>query len=347
MSFGICALGITPASVARLRGVMARHCRAIAQSPRHLTGETNESLLSCLELKGPMFMLSEQCQAFVDRLEEASMQACNAVLRFGSCIAQAKRALDQINTQKLLDQRSRVRLVQAPATEGLPCDVCGLYFLNERALRTRMMPICKRCGLQFHSWQTLLRHIERGRCRGPVVVETVEADDKRKPLVERREVVRELLKTNLASLREVDGLAESLLQHCSICFQWIGDTRHVKSHIMKTHSAVWAKHSVAVTEAANRWSKSILHPCQFCGLAYHTGNRGRHARGCTVLFQVLLACQIFLESETDHGLIEQDEGGGSQLSAYVQGADHMKPLVEKRDVVRQLLDNGLACVNTG
>ena len=331
MSFGICALGITPASVARLRGVTARHCRAIAQSPRHLTGETNDSLLSGLELKDPMFMLSEQCQAFVDRLEDVSLQACNAVLRSGSCIAQAKRALDQINTQKHLDQRSHVRLVQVPAAEGLPCDVCGLYFLNERALRTHMghqhpevnlvakelmkdlprsdlgvngMPTCRRCGIKFHGWQNLLRHIDRGRFKGPVTVPDVEADETTKPLVERPRIVRELLRTNLACVREIAGLVDSLARHCCICFQWVGDTRHVKMHIMKTHAAIWSKHSAAVAEAAAKWGKGALgigNPCQFCGLSYNSSHRGRHAKGCTIIFQCLLACQIFLESEAAHG----------------------------------------------
>ena len=41
LSFGLCTLGISPASAARLRGITAKHCRAIAQSPRHLTGEAN------------------------------------------------------------------------------------------------------------------------------------------------------------------------------------------------------------------------------------------------------------------------------------------------------------------
>ena len=45
---------------------------------------------------------------------------------------------NNIVKQRDCDQKSHVRLVQIPDVEGLPCDMWGLYFSNERALRTHM-----------------------------------------------------------------------------------------------------------------------------------------------------------------------------------------------------------------
>ena len=330
LSYGLSTVGITPASAARLRGLTARHWRAIAQSPRHLTGETTEALQARLGLKDPMDMLVDLCASLLDRLGTASQSEYNGILGTGEIWLQAQWAYDNIVKQRDCDQRSHVRLVQIPDVEGLPCDMCGLYFPNERALRTHMghmhpevnnvarelmkdiprhdlgvdgMPICRRCGFQFFGWQNLLRHVQRGRCRGPVLAVGEKKDEATLPLVQRTSIVHELARTDLGSAVNAPELCAELARHCVICFQWIGDTRHVKTHIMNSHPEIWDRHKSAVVTAATLWGKGLRHPCQLCGLSYSKCNRLRHARGCTVLMQCLLAIQITTQPEAQgpHG----------------------------------------------
>ena len=85
------------------------------------------------------------------------------------------------------------RLVQIRPQAGVPCPECGLYFVDESAVRKHFavkhpdlvaaepididsidreaisvdgMPICRGCHLQFCSWQKLLKHVSLRRCPG-------------------------------------------------------------------------------------------------------------------------------------------------------------------------------------
>ena len=130
------------------------------------------------------------------------------------------------------------------------------------------MPICRRCGFQFHGWQSLLRHIQRGRCKGPVVVAEDTVPEAQRPLLHRLSDVQELIRTDFQCLAASPELRQELSRNCSICKQWVGDTRHVKLHLSKTHSDVWNKHKRAIeTEAAQRGKGRVLASTVACRTA--------------------------------------------------------------------------------
>ena len=108
-----------PASAAKLRGLTAKHWRAIAQSPGHLTGETTDALQKRIGVEDPLCMLAILAESLLARLDEASQWEYNTVLRDSNTWTQARWALANITKQRDLDQRSHVRLVQVPDAEGL------------------------------------------------------------------------------------------------------------------------------------------------------------------------------------------------------------------------------------
>ena len=188
LSYSLHATGLGPAQVAQLRGVVATHLRAIARSPRHLTGETSESLHSRLGFPDPMQKLCDEMETLVQRIRDSPLLVPDCPCSRQAAVVQAR-----LREQLHLDQRSHVRLVQAPDARPVACSYCGQYFPNEVALRTHIghrhaalqaavrdeavtlsrdqysigsVPTCRFCRHAFCSWQKLHKHIKKGRCDG-------------------------------------------------------------------------------------------------------------------------------------------------------------------------------------
>ena len=73
LSYALHTTGLGPAQVAQLRGVVATHLRAIARSPRHLTGETSASLHDRLGFPDPTQQLCNEMEGVVDRIRNSQM----------------------------------------------------------------------------------------------------------------------------------------------------------------------------------------------------------------------------------------------------------------------------------
>eukprot|EP00439_Symbiodinium_sp_Y106_P015242 s10585_g2.t1 len=186
LSYSLHATGLGPAQVAQLRGVVATHLRAIARSPRHLTGETSESLHARLGFPDPMQQLCSEMENLVQRIRDSPLLVPGC-----PCSRHAVVVEERLREQLHLDQRSHVRLVQVPDARPVACSFCGQYFPNEVALRTHIghqhatlqeavrdeaatlsrdqysigsVPTCRFCKHAFCSWQRLHKHIKQGRC---------------------------------------------------------------------------------------------------------------------------------------------------------------------------------------
>ena len=188
LSYSLHATGLGPAQVAQLRGVVATHLRAIARSPRHLTGETSESLHARLGFPEPMQQLCSEMENLVQRIRDSPLLVPGC-----PCSRHAVVVEERLREQLHLDQRSHVRLVQVPDARPVACSFCGQYFPNEVALRTHIghqhatlqvqaavrdeaatlsrdqysigsVPTCRFCRHAFCSWQRLHKHIKQGRC---------------------------------------------------------------------------------------------------------------------------------------------------------------------------------------
>ena len=109
------------------------------------------------------------------------------------------------------------------------------------------------------------------------------------PLVERHDDIQKLLDAGLETVQDIAGLTDELKRRCCYCRQWIGDTRHVKQHIKKLHSAEWQQLEKVALSRCHQFANRITAPCSFCGASVQ--ERPRHARHCTVLFQLSMACE--------------------------------------------------------
>ncbi|CAE7278808.1 unnamed protein product [Symbiodinium natans] len=50
-------------------------------------------------------------------------------------------------------------------------------------------------------------------------------------------------------------MRDDLLKYCVVCRQWIGDPRHHKQHIKKTHADIWKRYLDMLTAAALKWGR--------------------------------------------------------------------------------------------
>ena len=228
-----------------------------------------------------------------------------------------------------LDQRSHVRLVQVPELEGLPCQHCGQYFPNERALKTHIghrhpevnreaaavaadltrdvlgvdgMPVCRMCHKTFHGWQNLIRHVSNGRCHAMIgkPSEALVPTPMDLPFYKRAEQVQKLLSTGLVCLTQDTAMRDDLLKYCVVCRQWIGDPRHHKQHIKKTHADIWKRYLDMLTAAALKWGR--VPSAGALGLPSTDPGTPNHA---LCFFQALLACQL----ARDSGVVQNDGCG--------------------------------------
>ena len=266
------------------------------------------------------------------RLEQCVAQGLGKDVMTDDMINQAAWAHELWQQHAASDNRSHMRLQRLEhAEEGWPCPHCGIYFISELAVTTHIghqhaelhqkvkdavgemrpedmgvngMPTCRFCQKKHHSWQTLKRHIQQGRCQvlhARVVAGASILDEETKssapaqppPLVQQHELLQRLADHQLDSSKIADEVRAQIIQNCCICGQWIADSRQVKQHIRQSHTDIWNKHHADIDTLCATFGRSITVPCGFCGTdKINSSNRPRHAKLCGVLFQTLLAIRI-------------------------------------------------------
>ena len=313
LRYALHATGLTSEHVLKIRGVVATHLRAIACSPRHLTGETNSSLHARLGVLDPVEQLYQESGHLVNRLHALSRNVDSTLAWAPEILQQAERVQQLLQTQA----ESSAKLIPVDADcEGVPCPHCGIYFLSERALATHTghkhpevlqqaaatattlqqgdlgidgMPICARCGAKFHSWQTLKRHVRKGRCKamqlpGETARSELVQQEVVVPISRRYQLLQSFQDGGFELVLSHEGLVDELKRHCCICRQWIGDVRHMKLHMRNSHGDLWNQHQALTLEQCGRYSTGVNSTCRFCAGGVSSANRARHAKMCTVLF---------------------------------------------------------------
>ena len=186
LMYALPVTGLDAQGAGKMQGLVATHLRALAQSPRHLTHETNASVFSRLQVCDPLDVLINNAEALLLRLEAlpVSLSRCAKL--------QTQHALESLRQRRQEKQDSSQKLQRIPYTEGLPCPHCGLYFATQTGLDTHVghahssvmehakeaaaamtraemgtngLPICSQCGRTFFGWQNLKRHLAKGRCK--------------------------------------------------------------------------------------------------------------------------------------------------------------------------------------
>ena len=289
--------------------------------PRHLTGETNSSLYARLGVLDPVEQLYQESSQLVNRLRAQGDKVGSTVEWAPEIIQQAERVQQSLQTQA----ESRTTFIPVDADcEGVACPHCGIYFLSEGSLAKHVsikhpdivqqaaatastlkledlgvdgMPVCAACGAKFPSWQTLKRHVKKGwrkamqLPREPVRSVTVQTEAI-VPVSRRYQLLQAFQDGGFELVTSHEGLTDERKRHCCICRQWIGDVRHMKLHMRNSHWDLWSEHQAKALEQSGKYYTSISNPYKFCAGSLSFTHRARHAKTCTVLFQVAFASEF-------------------------------------------------------
>ncbi|CAE7721805.1 unnamed protein product [Symbiodinium sp. CCMP2592] len=191
LRYALPSIGVTSSGATTLRGLIATHMRALAVSPRHITGENTDTLFARLGVDDPVHMITALARTQCARLQKLYGQVDQGAVS-KDMVAQAEWSLEQWVQHANSDTRSHMRLKRlSDVGEGVPCPHCGLYFISELAVTTHIghqhadlhrqvreevsemqasdmgvdgMPTCRFCLKKFHGWQNLKRHVKLGRC---------------------------------------------------------------------------------------------------------------------------------------------------------------------------------------
>ena len=196
--YGLHAVGYSVEVAKRLEGYDTRALRAIAASPVHLTREPNAALRRRLRVVSPLETLKGTLRR-----------------RAVACRSEADRAwfLGMLSQLEAVPENCSLLLVTQDNSEtiGVPCNICGQYFLNHRHMRSHRtrehskttsdchpqpkhvsgvlpaedyrkfsvdgMPTCRFCEARFTRVEGLKKHIKRGCPKYPTPHLTVIKSD--------------------------------------------------------------------------------------------------------------------------------------------------------------------------
>ena len=312
LKYGVAATGLTKRGLCRMKGVMMRQIRAMANSPVHLTGESNDKLLRRLHLDDVLTCLLREQEQTVTRNSTLAQTLLHTDMRVHPTV------LEQDDWSLSLLQGLARATVPDGSEEALSaCPDCGRVFFSQHAMHQHSatmhgrkkapirgtdwhkpdrstlgyqgLPICVHCKHEFSSWQSLLTHILHqscAECKQPL--QRGESSYVPPPsigLMLRRE--------GLDSLLKFESVRAHLVQHCGICGQWVARRHNVKTHVRLTHNTVWQEHLQRAQLLVAATHGQLCDPhgnCRFCG-AEAVANRYAHAWQCSVMFQAaFLAC---------------------------------------------------------
>ena len=229
LRYALPSVGVTASGATTIRGLIATHMRALAVSPRHITGEHSTDLFARLGVDDPVSMIAALASTQGARLAQLAAPLDQGAVS-QAMIQQAEWPFEQWQLRKGSDSRSHMRLQRlADASEGVPCPHCGLYFVSELAVTTHVghqhadlhqkvreevsemqaadmgvngMPTCRFCLKKFHGWQNLKRHITLGRC--PAMHDRSSAGASAVPVADTVETAQPLMHQHALLQRLVD-----------------------------------------------------------------------------------------------------------------------------------------------
>ena len=138
LRYALPSVGVTASGATTIRGLIATHMRALAVSPRHITGEHSTDLFARLGVDDPVSMIAALASTQGARLAQLAAPLDQGAVS-QAMIQQAEWPFEQWQLRKGSDSRSHMRLQRlADASEGVPCPHCGLYFVSELAVTTHV-----------------------------------------------------------------------------------------------------------------------------------------------------------------------------------------------------------------
>ena len=186
--FGIHPIGLSSTGAVALRQWFHRQLRAVTNEPAHINHIGNSALREKYGVQGPVDNLHTAASRKLEKLRAAEPDITNtpAIIGYWEGICEQLIALTTTRTSSLSP-------VPAPIwEEGVPCDVCGLYFSSTKTMRQHRarkrqvlvqvnpkeeaqyqphehslngLPQCKHCNLKLSSADALKQHVLTYACR--------------------------------------------------------------------------------------------------------------------------------------------------------------------------------------
>ena len=316
--YGVAVVGLTSASLNRLRAFEQKHIRAIAKSPVHLSRETAQSLYERLQIREPD-------EAILHILE----RQCASRRRLGT--APEDWQLQTIQMLKEYVAGKRHGIQETVVHRSYPCPTCGLYFANRTAMRQHHskihkislvpagrhsniernkvvihehtvdgMPICNKCGRKFDCFTSLKAHA-LDECQatsgslgsydrasrtatGSAWQHAAGSSVHSVPIMLRTDVLALLGGKNWQRVLSLPDITQQLSNYCGICGQWLTPSPSaLRNHIKHIHADAWLLCPDAVFKCS---TLAIVRsqPCGACGA--RTSSRTTHK--CNVMFHLCL-----------------------------------------------------------
>ena len=325
LNYGILAVGVSKLSLERYHGIIMRHIRSITNKPLQITKIGNRELLQLLGLVTPVSSLINQASARMDNISARWMTRHDPMMHNAELWAQLCDTYDSLQAHAFRYNNDGSGPVPAEPELLHKCTECDRGFSTQSSLRlhvskvhtgkkkdrsikvqdpeaearkhgTNGMPQCRYCGLQMQRWPNLNRRITFNRCEKYLAYLREEAPlpPEPQPLVENSEVLGAFRKSGRQYLLKNIPRWEEARTHCSICRQWIARQADFKSHLKKTHQALWFKYGSRAEKLVT--PTTLNGKCEIC-LQTASGNT-KHK--CPVLLQVQFAALIDGGRSTRH-----------------------------------------------
>ena len=348
--YGLYAVGLTQDVMYRLGVFEARHVRALAKSPVHITRESTSALYARLKISTPTQDLQQLVQRRIQVVQHDSA-----------------RDWFQLQPQFLLEPQSSpteaptrpesAALLPVVAPHAVACPTCGVYFPGTRAMRIHhakehQASLVNSLQEKPQAWSLIMRWMEcpsvvtasalfptfvvfkkhiLNAC--PVLLQTSmgpaaatvsegtqqpllgqscrEAADV--PLMNQADTVQFVLSHSWRELLRDPNMCVRLKNWCVKCGQWVSDAGSgIKTHMRKTHPDLW----LLKAEAEDRASKVGLiaqSPCKYCGATVKQPRA--HLKHCGSVFQASLYALAVAQDHDDRG--GRRDGGSARAGGHL------------------------------
>ena len=253
--YAVFATGIG-ASVARMiHYMMMRHLRYIAQSPRHITRESNEQLCQRLGRPLPLATLhhvwEKKCRAWKQRREILGPQdlvlsvppypdllaALNHLIPTGLETVSASTPMWQCPTCRrafATAKALRTHCARAHSTADVPeAEPCTFQPTRDAKPGTWD---CAHCHATFPKYANLAYHIERRAC----LMFDPRREPAQAPHIARVELQARILHEGLEAVSQDESLCRELIHTCAMCGRHVEHASRMSQHILKCHAQVHA-----------------------------------------------------------------------------------------------------------
>ena len=284
---GLAAAGLTQAGLRKLIFRCNADIRALAQSPGHITHESNCEITNRLGIVDPLTLVQEQWTTLFDRLAGRQAQLPSR---------------DFLTTLPLEATQQRVMSVFAQAHIShqvwtLACPYCPQQFENMAQFNRHMIvthkitrdhntfkperdaaqgrPQCRHCQHRFYDWRGLRRRIVSNGC--PLF----DPDRSLQEPPADQSIFREHAQAEAwMALIEQPALIQVLREHCVLCGQFCFTGKSMLEHLNLHHFEMWAESKVHAPVIINALRDAK--PCQACGVT------AAKAHACHVIRQMAI-----------------------------------------------------------